>query len=123
MFRLTAKEWTLMRSQIVTSSSSKRRADLLPFAFTEHGVTMLASVLKSERAIKMSIAVVRAFIELKKAASQFKELSEQLELIKQHLGEHDVQLNGIYQAIENLLYDKVEKQTWESRKRIGFKAG
>lgn len=101
MFRLTAKEWTLMRSQIVTasvqevqnhininmrsqivtSSSSKRRADLLPFAFTEHGVTMLASVLKSERAIKMSIAVVRAFIELKRAATQFKELSEQLELI------------------------------------------
>lgn len=81
MFRLTAKEWTLMRSQIVTSSSSKRRADLLHFAITEHGVTMLASVLKSERAIKMSIAVVRAFIELKKSASQFKELSEQLELI------------------------------------------
>ena len=111
-----------MRSQFVTSSSSKRRADLLPYAFTENGVTMLASVLKSERAIKMSITVVRAFIELKRSASQFKELSEKLELIKQHLGEHDTQLNGIYEAIENLLDDKVEKQTWDNRKRIGFKS-
>jgi len=141
MFRLTNKEWSFMRSQfvtasvqttenqgkatmrsqIVTSSLSTRRTDLLPYAFTEHGVTMLASVLKSERAIKMSIAVVRAFIELKKSASQFKELSQQLELVKQHLGEHDAQLNGIYEAIENLLDDKVEKQTWQNRKRIGFK--
>jgi phage regulator Rha-like protein len=140
MFRLTLKEWNLMMSQTVISSAqvsdkqqvmksqnvissqNKRKLTSPPFAFTEHGVTMLASVLKSERAIKMSIAVVRAFIELKKSASQFKELSVQLELIKQHLGEHDAQLNGIYEAIENLLDDKVEKQTWENRKRIGFKS-
>lgn len=79
-------------------------------------------MLTSERAIKMSIAVVRAFIELKKSSSQFKELSEQLEFIKQHLGEHDAQLNGIYEAIENLLDNKVEKETWANRKRIGFKS-
>ena len=141
MFRLTVKEWNLMMSQFVissaqhnesqdinkmmsqnaTSSQAKRKITSPPFAFTEHGVTMLASVLKSERAIKMSIAVVRAFIELKKSASQYKELSEQLELIKHHLGEHDAQLNGIYEVIENLLDDKVEKQTWQNRKRIGFK--
>lgn len=69
----------------------------------------------------MSIAVVRAFIELKKSISQFKELAQQLEQIKLHLGEHNTQLNGIYEAIENLLDDKAEKQTWENRKRIGFK--
>ena len=141
MFRLTSKEWTLMRSQIVTASGqpvekknsiimrsqivtasqSKRNTEITPFAFTEHGVTMLASVLKSERAIKMSIAVVRAFIELKRSALQFIELSEQLELIKQHLGEHDAQLNGIYEAIENLLDDKVEIHKAKDRKRIGFR--
>src|SRR5665811_985802 len=73
MFRLTSKEWNFirsqfatassevtMRSQIATSSQIKRQSRLLPYAFTEHGVTMLASVLKSERAVKMSIAVVRA---------------------------------------------------------------
>ena len=141
MFRFTLKEWHLMMSQFVTSSlqtaenetinkmrsqnatSSQARRKLTspPFAFTEHGVTMLASVLKSERAIKMSIIVVRAFIELKRSASQLKELSEQLELIKQHLGEHDAQLNGIYEAIENLLDDKVEKQTAKDRKHIEFR--
>ena len=140
MFRLTAKEWNLMRSQFVTASpqaienessntmrsqiatasQSKRNSVITPFAFTEHGVTMLASVLKSERAVQMSIAVVRAFIELKKAASQIKDLADQLEQIKLHLGTHDTQLNGIYEAIENLLDDKVEKQTWENRRRIGF---
>jgi predicted secreted hydrolase len=140
MFRLTIKEWNLMRSQFVTASAqaieneinnsmrsqiatasqSRRNSVITPFAFTEHGVTMLASVLKSERAVQMSIAVVRAFIELKKAAWQIKDLADQLEQIKLHLGTHDTQLNGIYEAIENLLDDKVEKQTWENRRRIGF---
>lgn len=147
MFRLTSKEWKnmmsqfatssqqdiyhqsdrSMRSQIATSSQSRRKFTAMPYAFTEHGVTMLASVLKSERAIKMSIAVVRAFIELKKAASQFNQISKQIETLKGHLGEHDVQLNSIYEAIENLLDDKVdkelEKEKWINRKRIGFKSG
>ncbi len=138
MFRLTAKEWNFirsqfatassevtMRSQFATSSQSKRKGEYTPYAFTEHGVTMLASVLKSERAVKMSIAVVRAFIELKKNALQYNELIEQIENLKNHLGEHDVQLNSIYEAIENLLDAKTDKElkeeAWRNRKRIGFK--
>jgi phage regulator Rha-like protein len=146
MFRLTSKEWLTvrsqiatsstqttdsqllkaMRSQIATSSQSKRKDTYTPYAFTEHGVTMLASVLKSERAVKMSIAVVRAFIELKKNALQYNEIVEQIENLKGHVGEHDVQLNKIYEAIENLLDDKADKElkeaTWEKRKRIGFRS-
>ncbi|HUS01366.1 MAG TPA: ORF6N domain-containing protein [Chitinophagaceae bacterium] len=146
MFRLTTKEWIIMRSQFVTSSAqatdsqllkamrsqiaissqSKRKDTYTPYAFTEHGVTMLASVLKSERAVKMSIAVVRAFIELKKNALQYNEIVEQIENLKSHLGEHDVQLNKIYEAIENLLDDKADKElkeaTWKKRKRIGFRS-
>jgi len=130
MFRLTEKEWQTMRSQnataslqdinlqqvanmrsqIVTASQKKRNIAITPYAFTEHGVTMLASILKSERAIKMSIAVVRAFIELKKAALQYSGIMEQIQLLKQHLGEHDVQLNAIYTALENLMDDKVDKE-------------
>lgn len=117
-----------MRSQIATSSSqSKRKERYAPYAFTEHGVTMLASILKSERAVKMSIAVVRAFIELKKVATQYNRISEQLETLKDRIGEHDAQLNSIYTAIENLLDDKVDKEVqqnaWIKRKRIGFKSG
>src|SRR5450759_4265231 len=145
MFRLTAKEWQMMRSQnatastqnidqqstknmrsqFATSSQSKRKDTYTPYAFTEHGVTMLASILKSERAVKMSIAVVRVFIELKKNALQYNELIEQIENLKNHLGEHDVQLNSIYEAIENLLDAKTDKElkeeAWRNRKRIGFK--
>ena len=145
MFRLTVKEWNFIRSQIATASSqntdsqsiknmrsqnatasqNKRNSTITPYAFTEHGVTMLASILKSERAIKMSIAVVRAFIELKKNALQYNEVIEQIESLKDHLGEHDVQLNKIYEAIENLLDDKTDKDlranAWKNRQRIGFK--
>jgi L-lactate utilization protein LutC len=145
MFRLTTKEWITMRSQTVTASTQvidvediknirsqiatasqkKRNIAITPYAFTEHGVTMLASILKSERAVKMSIAVVRAFIELKKTALQYSGIIEQIQLLKQHLGEHDVQLNAIYTALENLMDDKVDKELkdeiWRKRKRIGFK--
>jgi ORF6N domain len=147
MFRLTSKEWQNMRSQFVisssqnirsqsiatmmsqnaTSSQSKRQLRLLPYAFTEYGVTMLATILKSERAIKMSIAVVRAFIRLKKVALQYNGIIEQIQLLKEHLGEHDIQLNAIYTALENLMDDKVDKELkeeeWINRKRIGFKTG
>ena len=145
MFRLTVNEWNFIRSQYATASSQsagiqstknmrpqnatasqkKRNAAITPYAFTEHGVTMLAAVLKSERAVKMSIAVVRAFIELKKNTLQYNEIVEQIENLKDHLGEHDVQLNSIYEAIERLLDDKVDKElqeeNWKNRKRIGFK--
>ena len=141
MFRLTVKEWqamrsqfvtalsetaglkgtNTMRSQIATASQNKRNVAITPYVFTEHGVTMLASVLKSERAVKMSIAVVRAFIELKKLASNYSEIAQQLSQLKDKIGEHDIQLSGIYDAIENLLDEKTEKKTWAERERIGFK--
>ena len=76
------KQVVSMMSQNATSSQSKRQLGLLPYAFTEHGVTMLASVLKSERAVKMSIAVVRAFIELKKSALQYSGVIAQIKLLR-----------------------------------------
>ena len=117
------------RSQIATASQKKRNINVTPFAFTEHGVTMLASVLNSERAIKMSIAVVRAFISLKQLALQHKDLAKRLDELRKELheriGEHDTQLAAIYDvpiAIgKNLLDDKVEKKNWEERDRIGYR--
>jgi len=145
MFQLTQAEWKSMisqivisserndgvgqsknmMSQIVTSSQKKRKVSSPPYAFTEHGVTMLASVLRSERAVKMSIAVVRAFIELKKMATGYSEIAQKLTMIEDRLGEHDVQLGSIHDAIENLMDEKVdekiEKEQWKERERIGFK--
>lgn len=138
MFRLSKKEWDLMRSQIVTSSSgpgnssqivtsSKKHRGLtyLPYAFTEHGVTMLASVLRSDRAIKMNIAIVRAFIALKEYILNYKDLAGQINEIRQTVTNQSDQLNQIYDAIENMLDEKEEKQEqkrlWKERERIGFK--
>lgn len=139
MFKLTKKEWINMRSQIVTSSEQvnenqndnrlqivtssqkRRRKDLIPLAFTEHGITMLSSVLKSDKAVKMNIAIIRAFIALRRFKVQYNDLFEQLKELKERVGNHDAQLNQIYDAIESLLDDKQEQKTWKERERIGFK--
>ena len=76
MYQLTENEWEQMSSQIVMTSPNKRPKSALPFAFTEHGVTMLANVLKSKKARLTSIAIVRAFIALKRFISNYHELSE-----------------------------------------------
>jgi hypothetical protein len=136
MFRLTVKEWKILQlqmtgaalnnwSQIVTSLQKHRRKKTTPLAFTEHGVTMVASILRGKRATKMSIAIVNAFISMKQIVLERKDLSTQLQQLRQQLydriGEHDVQLTAIYDAIEDLLDEKVLTKGWQERERIGFK--
>ena len=92
----------------------------MPYAFTEQGVAMLSGVLNSDKAINMNIAIMRAFVEVRRVLLQQSDL-EQLKEIKERLGEHDVQLNQIYDAMENLLDEKAAQRKWEDRERIGFK--
>lgn len=80
-----------------------------------------SGILNSERAIKMNIAIMRAFVEIRKVLLQESDLKEQLKLIKERMGEHDVQLSQIYDALENLLDDKATERKWEERERIGFR--
>ncbi len=139
MFQLTRKEWSEVSSQIVmtypqvvenkkNNSSqivmtypAKRPGTALPYAFTEQGVAMLSGVLNSDKAINMNIAIMRAFVEIRKILLHQNDLKEQLKQIKDRLGEHDVQLNQIYDAIEKLLDEKAEQKEWNERERIGFK--
>jgi phage regulator Rha-like protein len=145
MFSLTLLEWETLKSQIVVSlekansnssqivmSSKKNRGKTyLPYAFTEHGVTMLASVLRSEKAVQMNIAIVRAFIAIRHYIAIAPNLNDKLNdlrhELKTRIDEHDTQLNAIYDTLENLLDKKQEEQEqqgkWENRKRIGFKTG
>lgn len=113
MFRLTAKEWkAISSSQIVMMDLPKNRTGkYLPYVFTEHGVTMLASVLKSAKARKMNIAIVRAFIALKKFVDRNNTVLELIQELKERIGEHDIQLKSIYDAIENLLDEKTEEKS------------
>ncbi len=116
MFQLTKKEWESLRFQIETSKRGGRR--YMPYAFTEHGVTMLANLLRSSVAIKMSIAVVRAFILLRQMASQNKELSDKIQKLEK---KYNRKFKDIYEALTLLLEEKDNKTDWESRERIGFK--
>ena len=118
-FETSNKRDNSLRSQIATSKRGGTR--YLPYAFTEQGVAMLSGILKSDKAINMNIAIMRAFVDVRKVLLKQNDLKEQLKEIKERLGEHDVQLNQIYDAMENLLDEKAAQRKWEDRERIGFK--
>lgn len=136
MFQLTQEEVESVRFQIETLEKNDHSLRLqnetlnkgrgqhskyLPYAFTEQGVAMLSGILNSDKAINMNIAIMRAFVEIRRIALQKGDLVVQLKEIQQRIGEHDIQLNGIYDAIENLLDEKAAQKKWEDRNRIGFK--
>ena len=105
----------------MTAYQSKRNTSVTPYAFTEQGVAMLSGVLNSDKAIEMHVAIMRAFVEINKIVLRQSDIKEQMREIKEQLGEHDVQLNQIYDAMENLLDEKAAQKKWEERERIGFK--
>jgi hypothetical protein len=112
MFQLTKVEFENLISQFVTSSWGGTRK--LPFAFTEHGVTMLASVLRSEKAIQINIQIVRAFIALRQYALGYAELNQKLE---NFMIETNMQFNDIYQALTEMAE---LKESDKSRNPIGY---
>ncbi|MEI9955747.1 MAG: ORF6N domain-containing protein [Ferruginibacter sp.] len=134
MFQLTKEEYELLRFQIENlekaNSSRSQIATLnigrghnikyLPYVFTEQGVAMLSGVVNSDRAIEMNIAIMRAFVAIKKVLIQPNDMKQQLQEIKERLGEHDAHLNQIYDAMENLLDEKAAQRKWDNRERIGF---
>ena len=111
----------LMQSQIVTASQNKRNTNVSPYAFTEQGVAMLSGILNSDKAINMNIAIMRAFVEVRRILLKQNDIKEQMKELKGRLGEHDVQLSQIYDAMENLLDEKASQRKWDDRQRIGFK--
>jgi hypothetical protein len=88
MFRLTDHEVRKDRSQIVTGSQRHRDSRALPYAFTEHGVAMLSAVLRSERAVQMSILIVRAFVKVRELLAHNKDLAVRVEKLETHQKEH-----------------------------------
>jgi hypothetical protein len=110
-----------MRSQIVTASQHTRNTHITPYAFTEQGVAMLSGILNSDKAINMNIAIMRAFVEIRRLAVGQPHLNAQLQELKQRIGEHGVQLSQIYEALENMLDEKAAQRNWNNRERIGFK--
>ena len=87
-----------------------------PYVFTEQGVAMLATVLNSERAIQVNIAIMRAFVKLREILSTHKELAHQLAALERKVGRHDAQICKIFEAIRQLMLPPPEP-----KRKIGFK--
>ncbi len=113
MFRLTLQEAQNLRFQFGISSWGGRR--VLPYAFTEQGVAMLSSVLNSERAVKVNIAIMRAFVKLRHALESNRELAKKFSELEQRVGKHDEEIGSIIEAIRQLMAPP-EK----AKREIGF---
>jgi ORF6N domain len=107
----TATNW----SQFVTSSSKHRAAKYRPYAFAEEGVTILSSVLNSERAVKANITIMRAFVRLRQALDTNRELAKKFLELERRVGKHDEEIAAILEAVQQLMAPP-EKP----RREIGF---
>jgi hypothetical protein len=112
MFELTKNEEESLRSQSVTLKGRGQHSKYLSFAFTEQGVAMLSSVLKSKEAIKVNISIMRAFVEMRKMISTHKELKKKIETME---SKYDNQFKIVFDTIRQLL---VEEE--KTKRKIGF---
>jgi len=128
MFKLTNDDWKSLRSQIVTSNNHRGGRRYAPYAFTEQGVSMLSSVINSERAIEVNINIMRAFVKLRHYVLSKSDTNEQIAELRKllmvyientdyKLLKHDKAIGQIIIALNNLI-DKPPKT-----KRIGFNTG
>jgi ORF6N domain len=107
MFQLRKDEAAALRSQIATSNTGRGGRRYAPYVFTEQGVAMLSSVLRSKTAIAVSIEIMRAFVELRRVASSYAELQERLDRLErqtvERLDGHDDQIDQIFKALHQLI--------------------
>lgn len=118
MFELNASEIQVLRSQIVTSKPGRGGHRYKPFAFTEQGVAMLASILNSPKAIEVNIAIVRAFVFMRQYALSHKDLTDKLRKLEARF---DRKFKDIDAAIHFLLQKDHTDTRQKERKRIGYK--
>ncbi len=113
MFQLNNQEVLALRSQNVTSKSARGGRRYMPYAFTEQGVAMLSSVLNSDRAVKVNIEIMRAFVKLRQMLASNVELSRRLNTLEK---KYDSQFKAVFDAIRQLMAPSEPK-----KKNIGFR--
>jgi ORF6N domain len=114
MIQLTKEEAKILRCQIGASSWGGSR--YLPYAFTEQGVAMLSSVLTSERAVRVNIAIMRAFVKLRRLISSHKELARRIERLEKSYSKHEIEMTTVFKVLKKLM----EPPPAKPAKRIGF---
>ena len=116
MFRLTVKEDQILRLQIATSRKKHGGRRYPPYAFTEHGAIMAATVLNSKRAIEMSVFVVRAFVRMREMLVKNRQLAAKINELDRRLETHDTAIQDLIEAIKELMApEKMPKR------KIGFR--
>ena len=118
MFQLTEHEASSLISQFAISNSSRGGRRYRPYVFTEQGVAMLSSVLKSTRAVQVNIAIMRAFVKLREILATHHELAQRLEELEGKFQTHDAQIQEVFDAIRALLAPRPDP----NKRRIGFPA-
>lgn len=113
MFVLSASEFKIWRSQFVTSNADRKGLRYAPMAFTEHGILMLSTVLNSERAVRVNIEIMRAFVRLRQIIASDADLSRRLDELEK---KYDHQFKVVFEAIRQLI-----EPPPADRKQIGFR--
>ena len=116
-FQLTNQEVTNLRSQIVISSFKHGGRRYLPYAFTEQGVAMLSSVLRSERAVQVNVAIMRAFVSLRRMIANHETFARKLAELERRLETHDESIKSLFDAIRELMAPPAKP-----KREIGFHA-
>lgn len=115
VFQLTAREHKILRSQIATSNGVRGGRRYRPYAFTEHGAIMAATILNSKRAMQMSVFVVRAFVRLREMMASNRTIAIKIAELERRLETHDGAIRDLLQAIKQLMFPKAPR-----RRQIGF---
>ena len=128
MFQLSKEEAASLTSQFAMSNAGRGGRRTLPYAFTEHGVAMLSSVLNSERAVQMNILIVRAFVTLREVLATHRELARKMERLEHTQKDHADVISIVVQDVQDL--EKNMKRQFKKlrtpvrrKARIGFIAG
>jgi phage regulator Rha-like protein len=116
MFRLTQEEAESLRSQFVTSNHGRGGRRYEPYAFTEHGIAMLSAVLNSQRAVQMSILIIRAFVKLRELLASHKDLAARVEKLEAAQKKHGSIIGILAEEI-----DEIKRLPEPPKRRIGFK--
>lgn len=118
MFKLNEQELSNLRFQIGTSSYQYGGRRYLPYAFTEQGVAMLSSVLRSKKAIEVNIQIMRTFVALKKASLSNEYLMRKINEFEKRFSDHDKKIHQVFETIRQLIIAPIE--TDSKKKQIGF---
>jgi hypothetical protein len=119
MFQLTKDEFIRLRSQNVTLKRGQHQK-YMPYAFTEHGILMISSVLSSERADKVNMLIIDTFVKLRELIFMHKDEIHKIEHIQNKLFEHDNQIMVIFEYLKQLEKSRHQESEQKNRKRIGF---